>query len=44
MLRKVVVALSVASVLGAVSVAQAGAAPAPAHHSKRVCADAVDGS
>src|SRR4029077_10104865 len=44
MLRKVVVALSVVSVLGAVSVAQAGARPAPVHHSKRVCTDAVAGS
>jgi subtilase family serine protease len=44
MLRKVVVALSVVSVLGAVSVAQAGAAPGPVHHSKRVCADAAAGS
>ncbi len=43
MLRKVVVALSVVGVLGAVSVAQAGAAPGPVH-SKRVCKDAIAGS
>jgi len=45
MLRKVVVALSVFSVLGAFSMAQAQAGAAPrAVHSKRVCASPVAGS
>jgi subtilase family serine protease len=37
MLRRFVVALSVFAVLGAVSAAQAGAAPGSVHHSRRVC-------
>jgi subtilase family serine protease len=39
MFRRFVIALSVVSVLGAFSVAQAGAAPTAAYHSKRVCKD-----